>query len=203
MALCGRTGMIGVSHCPVRHHEAHPRNPPGASRNPHPPPRHPRPSRTLLRRTAHRQSGRKKLGIVGHRGPSRAWHDGARRRDPQRQQRPLDRPARRHGRAAAAGSQYLRPSLAACGQDACMRPRRAYRDAARRGALPCAAQALRWHRSPALPAGRGRRRRRARNDQGRTVLPFSLRCGIRRPQLARHAGRRLRHARGPADGIEQ
>ena len=51
---------------------------------------------------------------------------------------------------------------------------------------------LRRHRLPHLPAGRRRRRRRARDDQGRDLRQVPDGGGVRRPQLAGHEGRPVR-----------
>ena len=86
-----------------------------------------------------------------------------------------DRPARRHGRAADPGGQHLRPPFHARRQDARLRPRRPHRDAARRREVPGRDETLRRHRALHLPAGRGRHRRRARDDRRRPVQALPLR----------------------------
>ena len=62
---------------------------------------------------------------------------------------------------------------------------------------------LRRHRLPHLPAGRRRRRRRARDDQGRPVREVPDGGGVRRPQLARHEGRPVRAEERPGVRVEQ
>ena len=69
-------------------------------------------------------------------------------------------------------------------QDARVRPRRPHRDAARRRQAPVEAPQLRRHGLPDLPAGRRRRRRRARDDQGRPVREVPDGGRVRRAQLA-------------------
>ena len=62
---------------------------------------------------------------------------------------------------------------------------------------------LRRHRLPAVPAGRGRRRRRARDDQGRAVHRVPDGRRVRHAQLARHPRRPAGGVPGPVHGVEQ
>ena len=113
---------------------------------------------------------------------------------------PLDRPARRHGRAADPRGQPLRPLLGEQGRDARLRPRRPHRDAARRGALPGGDAPLRRHGPLHLPAGRGRPRRRPGDDRRRPVRALSLPGDLRHAQPAEPGGGPLRGARRADDG---
>ena len=78
-----------------------------------------------------------------------------------------------------------------------LRPRRPHHHAARRRALSRADAELRRHGQPDLPAGGGRRRRRARHDRRGPVRALSGGSGLRPAQLARPAGR-ARWRCGPA-----
>ena len=141
---------------------------------------------------------------MGHPDPSRPGHDRRGRHPQERHQRPRRRPARRHGRAADARSTTPSPTPAAPRQDARLRPRRPHRDAA--GAPPSTwrkTPQLRRHRLPDLPAGRRRRRRRARDDQGRPVRAVPDGGRVRHAQLAGHDGRPVRREARPGDGVEQ
>ncbi len=174
-------------------------------------------------RTAGRR--RAKAAGMGHRSHARAWQDGRRRRVAPGFGQARDRPARRHGRAADPRAQYVRACVAARGQDARMRPRRPYRDAARRGAVSVEASQFRRHRRIHLPAGRRRRRRRERDDRRRSfqALSRSMPCSrcttgraCRRASSARASARRRRratssrsrikgvgaHAAMPHDGVD-
>ena len=107
-------------------------------------------------------------------------------------QRPRGRPARRHRRAADDRAQHS--SRTRAGTPARCMP------AATTATPPCCwprpstwpAPQLRRHRLPRVPAGRGRRRRRARDDQGRPVRALPDGGDVRRAQLARAAGRPVR-----------
>ena len=77
------------------------------------------------------------------------------------------------------------------GQDARLRPRRAYRHAARRGAAPCADTRLRRQRRRHLPARRGGRRGRDGDDRRRAHGPIRHRASLRHAQHAGLAGRLL------------
>jgi hypothetical protein len=147
-------------------------------------PRHPRPSRTVLRGEAHRRRRGGQAHRMGHsRAPRHGHHRRGRHRQ-ERHQRPRRRPARRHGRPADAGVQHLRPRQPAPRQDARLRPRRPHRHAAGRGAALREEPQLRRHRLPDLPAGRRRRRRRPRDDQGRPVRAVPDGSRVRHAQLA-------------------
>ncbi len=105
-------------------------------------------------------------GIADRPGPG---HHRCRRHREERHVDAGHRPARRHGRLADAGVQHLRPRQPERRKDACLRPRRPYRDAARGSTASGEEPQFRRHGLPDLPAGRRRRRWRARDDQGRTV----------------------------------
>ena len=113
---------------------------------------------------------------------------------------PGHRLARRHGCAADRGGE--RPSLQIDGtrQDACLRPRRAYRHAARRRALSHRDAQLRRHRGGDLPAGRGGRRGRQGDGAGWFDGALPHRGSLRHAQLSRASDRRIRAAAGSADG---
>ena len=161
------------------------------------PARHPRPPRAVLRGEAHRRRDRQEADRLGHPGPPRprhapAWSASCKTAASDARRRP----ARRHGRAADHRAQHASRTRAQhARQDARVRPRRPHRDAAGRRQAPVAAPQLRRHGLPDLPAGRGRRRRRARDDRGRPVRAVPDGGGLRRAQLAGHEGRPVRAAR--------
>ena len=140
---------------------------------------------------------------MGHRSHARAGQDRRRRRVAPGFGQTRDRPARRHGRAAGPRAEYVRACVAAREQDARVRPRRPYRDAARRGAVSVEASRFRRHRRVHLPAGGRGRRRREGDDRRRTFQTLSRRCRVRAAQLAGHAGGRIWRARRRDAGIEQ
>ncbi len=85
-----------------------------------------------------------------------------------------------------------------CRRDACLRPRRPHGHAAGRRAPSRRARALRRHAEPDLPAGRGRRRRRAADDGRRPVRQVPLRRDLRACttcRASRRAGWRCAKAR--------
>ena len=86
------------------------------------------------------------------------------------------------------------------GQNARLRPRRAYGDAARRGAAPGSNPQLRRQCRRHLPARRRGRRGRDGDDRRRADGPVRHRGGLRHAQLAVAAGRILHAAQGAADG---
>ncbi len=129
---------------------------------------------------------------LGHSGAARTRPDRRRRHRAQRQQFARGRPARRHRRAADHRAQQLRACQPPCRQDARLRPRRPHRDAARGGPPPGQAPQFRRHGLSGLPAGRGRRRRCARNDRRRAVRTVSDGGDLRCAQLAGHGSRPVR-----------
>ena len=86
------------------------------------------------------------------------------------------------------------------GPHARLRPRRPHHDAARRRALPRRDAQLRRHGLSHLPAGRGRRRRRPGDGEGRPVRALPGRRGLRAAQLARAAAGQDGRAPRPDDG---
>ena len=133
--------------------------------------------------------------------PSRTGEDRRRRQPARRQRQARDRPARRPGRAAHPRAERFRAPLELRRPDARVRPRRPHDDAARRGEVPRGDAQLRRHDPLHLPAGRGERRRRARDGRGGSVREVSLRGRLRHAQLAGHAGRAVRRDAGPGDGV--
>ena len=83
-------------------------------------------------------------------------------------------------------------------QDARLRPRRPYRDAARRGALSRAKPQFLRNRGGDLPARRRRRRRRQGDARRRPDGALRHPAGLRHAQHADAADRRLRHSQGSA-----
>ncbi len=139
---------------------------------------------------------------VGYRGayrhrPHRRGRRGARQA---RRRGPLDRPARRHGRAADEGRKRRRAQVEEGRADARLRPRRPHDHAAGRRAVPGGNPQLQRHRLPDLPAGRGRLRRRQGHDRGRPVRALPGQRGLRPAQLAGPAGRAYRPESGTDDG---
>jgi hypothetical protein len=90
--------------------------------------------------------------------------------------------------------------LAERGQDARVRSRRPYDDAARRRARDGATEEFRRDRVFHFPARRGERRRRPGDGGAGTVRALPDASGVRNAQLAGIAGRQDRAARRPADG---
>ncbi|EGJ11721.1 amidohydrolase [Rubrivivax benzoatilyticus JA2 = ATCC BAA-35] len=102
------------------------------------------------------------------------------------------RPACRHRRAADHREEHLRARQPPRRPHARLRPRRPHGDAAGGRPAPGDEPELRRHRVPGVPAGRRRRRRRARDDPGRLVRAFPDGGDLRRPQLAGAGSRPVR-----------
>ena len=84
-----------------------------------------------------------------------------------------------------------------------VRPRWPHRDAAGSGQVPRCGPRLRWHGLPRVPAGRGGRRWRAGDDQGRALRPFPDGSDLWRPQLAWSRRRAIRAALRPGLRLQQ
>ncbi|KAF1853769.1 hypothetical protein Lal_00007028 [Lupinus albus] len=118
----GKIGTLVTNASAPDSHETHRPHRPVPRRTAEDPPRHPRPSRAVLRRSAHRRRGGAKAGRVGDSGRARPGGDGRGRHHQEGRQPACHRPARRHGCAAHVRNQYLRPRLASSRQDARLRP---------------------------------------------------------------------------------
>ncbi len=108
-----------------------------------------------------------------------------RRRDPRQRRRSDDRAARRPRCAADRRAEHLSPPLDPRRQDACLRARRAYRDAAGSGPASRRHTTLSRHRPLHLPAGRGERGGRPGDGRGRTVPSLSRRHRLRSCTIGR------------------
>ena len=158
----------------------------GADRDP---PRHPRPPGTRVRGGAHRRRGGARADAAGHQPPDRRGQDRRRRTDRGRPAGPGAGDPRRHGRAADRGEVGPAVRQHEAWADACLRPRHPHHHAARRrgGAEGTRAAACR-HGEAGVPAGRGRRRRHARDDRRRRDGRPEDRSRAGVPQSSGHAG---------------
>ncbi len=129
-------------------------------------------------------------GCRGHR------EDGDRRADPRTRPGPGHRPACGHGRASDHRGDRQALGVAQSGGDACLRPRRAHRDPARCGEVPCGDAEFRGHGGADLPALGGDVGRSAGHVRGRHDGPVRDRAGLRAAQRPGHTARADRDSPG-------
>ena len=177
---------------PKHAHEHHSGNRRARRRHARLAPSHPRASGDGLRGAGDRCVRRRQAALVR---PRRAHRPGRDRRCRRAAKRNIDGAV---GLRADLDALHIHESLrraapvAGSRQDARLRPRRPYDDAARRGEGDDRAQALRRHRVFHLPASRGKRRRRPRDGRARLVRPLRDERRLRHAQLAANAGRQDR-----------